>query len=331
MKYRVLFFFRCRDAFGHSIEALFHTLIPKINDSEYLELPYATILISNMLKNIYFAYLNQSKINHITGDCHYIMMGLSKRNRNILTIHDCVILSRLSKWNPKFWFFKWFWFDLPIKKADTVTVISEKTKNEVLNYVNCPSDKLLVIPNYVNPNFKYSPKVFNKKQPVILQVGTNLNKNLPNLILAIKGVNCKLVIIGKLLKEQETMLSENKIFYSNFYNLTQKELINQYIEADIISFISTYEGFGMPVIESQAIGRALITSDVNPMKEIAGDGACLVDPYDYIAIKKAINNIISDDLYRELLISKGVENSKKYSFDKVTQMYRSLYLSKENL
>ena len=140
-----------------------------------------------------------------------------------------------------------------------------------------------------------------------------------------------MVIIGKLLKEQETMLSENKIFYSNFYNLTQKELINHYIEADIVSFISTYEGFGMPVIESQAIGRALITSDVNPMKEIAGGGACLVDPYDYIAIKKAINNIISDDLYRELLISKGVENSKKYSFDKVTQMYRSLYLSKENL
>ncbi len=82
-------------------------------------------------------------------------------------------------------------------------------------------------------------------------------------------------------------------------------MLEAYHRADIVSLVSTYEGFGMPIIEGQAIGRAVIAGNVASMPEIAGDGACLVDPYDVPAIRTGILRIINDPEYRESLIARG--------------------------
>ena len=57
-------------------------------------------------------------------------------------------------------------------------------------------------------------------------------------------------------------------------------MADRYAAADIIIFPSLYEGFGLPILEGQKAGRAVLTSNIPPMTEVAGGGACLVDPYD---------------------------------------------------
>ena len=63
-------------------------------------------------------------------------------------------------------------------------------------------------------------------------------------------------------------------------------MIQEYKDADLISFPSTFEGFGMPIIEGQAVGRPVITSNIEPMVSVAADAAILVDPFNIESIRE---------------------------------------------
>ena len=81
----------------------------------------------------------------------------------------------------------------------------------------------------------------------------------------------------------------------------------------------------MPIIEGQATGRPILTSNIPPMTEVAGDGACLVNPYETNSIKKGFLSIINDSVYREKLITKGSENVKRFSIEHIITQYEQLY------
>ncbi len=70
--------------------------------------------------------------------------------------------------------------------------------------------------------------------------------------------------------------------------LTIDEVVDQYHKCDLVSFVSTYEGFGMPIVEANAIGRPVFTATVASMPEVAADAACLVDPFDVQAIRNGV-------------------------------------------
>ena len=80
-------------------------------------------------------------------------------------------------------------------------------------------------------------------------------------------------------------------------NLTHEEIVSEDRKADIINFPSLFEGFGMPIIEGQATGRIVITSNLSPMKEVAGNGAILVDPYSVNEIRNAYLSVIQNKRY----------------------------------
>ena len=89
-------------------------------------------------------------------------------------------------------------------------------------------------------------------------------------------------------------------------------------------FPSFYEGFGIPIIEAQAHGLPVITSNVTAMPEVAGDAALLVNPYNSDEILQAIEKL--EDLeIRKSLIEKGYKNIKKYSLEQVAKQYINWY------
>jgi glycosyltransferase involved in cell wall biosynthesis len=254
------------------------------------------------------------------------MLGVDKKS-TVLTIHDCVFKTQFSKWNPKYWIINWLWYQLPIRRSNVITTISEKTKREVVELTGIQESKIRIIPNFYDPRFQYIPKEFNKTCPRILQIGTKENKNLPRVIAALKGINCILDIIGPLDNSLIQLLTENKIRYINSVNIPFEELKKKYEESDLVLFISTYEGFGMPIIEANIVGRPLITSNLSPMNEIAANSALKVNPYDILDIKLAILQIIADEDLRRELIKNGLMNAERYNINTIANKYTSLYES----
>jgi glycosyltransferase involved in cell wall biosynthesis len=287
--------------------------------------PFPSSSISNIVKNILYSRKNQAPINHVTGDIHYVICAFDKKNLNVLTIHDCVLMYKVPKNSIKYWVYKWLWLDLPVKHASIITTISEKTKQDIIHFTGCQSSKVILIPNYVNPIFKFSEYKFNKLYPTILQIGNSANKNLDRVIEAIKDIPCKLQVIGKLQPHQVKSLKDNKIDFNASFNLGIQEVSLMYRQCDLVVFASTFEGFGMPVIEANQCGRPVVTSNISPIKEVARDSACLVNPLEVSAIRKGILRVIQDDEYRNDLTQKGIQNAKRFQMEQVIQQYVSIY------
>jgi glycosyltransferase involved in cell wall biosynthesis len=169
------------------------------------------------------------------------------------------------------------------------------------------------------------PYRFNKEKPTLLQIGTNENKNISRLIEAIEGLSCKLIIVGQPKEHLLKMLKFYSIAHEWRTNLSAQELINEYVKCDIVSFVSTLEGFGLPIVEAQAIGRPVLTSNCSSMPEVAGAGACLVNPYEVQDIRNGIRKIMNDDTYREQLITIGFENVKRFELESICKMYINIY------
>jgi glycosyltransferase involved in cell wall biosynthesis len=91
-----------------------------------------------------------------------------------------------------------------------------------------------------------------------------------------------------------------------------------------MSFISTYEGFGMPILEAQATGTPIVTSNISPMKDIAGKGAILVNPYDEKSIVNGYRTCLLKENVHRLKIEAG-ENIKRFKIESIIRMYMNIY------
>ncbi len=325
-KPQVNFFQRkARSAGNFSVEIIFDDVRNRLADSITAVTSYSryeSIGLFRRLYNCIEAAFRQKQVNHVTGDINYLGLFLQPR-KTIHTILDCVFLDRSAGLKHKV--LKLFWLTIPVKRAAYITAISESTKKEILKYADCDPAKIIVIPVAISERFVRKDKAFNKARPIILQVGTAPNKNLPRLIKALSGIPCQLQIVGKQNSEYELLLKETGIDFTYQWGLSEEEMIEKYIQADIIAFASTYEGFGMPILEAQTVGRPVITSNILSMPEVAADAACLVDPFNEASIRDAFLKVIADDDYRNTLVQKGFENIKRYHGDTIAKQYLDLY------
>jgi glycosyltransferase involved in cell wall biosynthesis len=325
MKTRILFIERKFWEFV-SIEKVFRQVASGLSKEKF-ETSFQKLSFGNqfsgVLKNLLFFRKPEADIYHVTGHVHYIALVLPA-NKTILTIHDLGFLH--TRKGLRRALLKKLFLDLPVKKLKYITAVSEATKREIIKYTNCVEEKIRVIENPLGENFfSTEKKTFNQKCPTILQIGTSPNKNLANLIKALKGLNCRLKIIGKLDEASIAYLRDNQIQYENKFDLDDAEIKNEYRKADIVTFCSTFEGFGLPIIEAQAMRVPVVTSDISPLKEVAGDAAFLANPNDYMSIQSGILKIIGDEKYREDLIEKGILNIERFRPQKISSLYENLY------
>lgn len=317
-------FFRKRLPRNNSIEELFLGLIPFISKETKVvvsEVPNSGASPIVMLKNIKFARSKKEQINHISGDVHYLVLAFEKNS--ILTIHD--VKSAFSGSVVKQFYIRLFWFWLPALFVTRISVISQFTKTELERIIPFAKDKIRVIHNPIHQNLVLAPHQFNIKKPQILFIGTKPNKNLERSFEAIRELDCCAMIIGTLTDAQENLLKEFQIDYRNKINLTFEEVVDCYRNCDLVCFASTYEGFGMPIIEAQAMGKPVVTSNVGAMLEVSNNSACLVNPLDVNSIRDGILKICEQKAYRELLITDGLENIKRFQPEYIAEQYVELY------
>ncbi len=309
-----------------SIEVLFDSLRKHLPDTLQYQVVRSSFVNSGWGKKLYntfeILFKSQGDINHITGDVHYIAIFMKKR-KTILTIHDLNLLNLPSAFKRTI--HRWFWLEIPIRKSQVVTVISQTTKEQILQHTHCPPEKIRVIYNCVSSAFKAHPKEFREREPIILQVGIKPNKNLGRVAEALEGISCQLEIIGKPLERDLALLEKYKINYRWEVDLTNEQVVQKYIDCDMLVFISTYEGFGLPIIEANAVGRPVVTSNISSMPEVAGDAAHLVDPFSVSSIRSGIVKVIREPSYREQLIKNGWNNCQRFMPSTIAAAYAQLY------
>lgn len=231
-----------------------------------------------------------------------------------------------------------FWWKLQYQYLKKVAVhyiaISESTKQDIIECLDIPEEKISVIPCAANEKYRPVHDEVDKKrikdkyqipESFLLFVGNfNPRKNLKRIFLAYdmvkeKGIRHKLVVAGEYGwkfdqdKELSTIKEKDSILFLGF--VPDEDMPCLYSMADLFLFPTLYEGFGIPIIEAQQCGTAVLTSQSSSMPEVTGDSAVLVNPYDEKEIAKGILAVVTNPVFKEELIKKGLENQKRYSWD----------------
>jgi glycosyltransferase involved in cell wall biosynthesis len=327
---RVAYLCRAPGTF-RSIEELFSTIIhalPSDVKSMVQLAPKGGANLWALIRNCFWAAsLDGCELFHITGDIHYVILFILK-SPSILTIHDLRFFeeSRGIK-RLVFW---WFWLYLPSLRARKITVISEFTKARLLYFCPINQQKVYVIPNCVAPDFVPMPRRWNPLKSRVLFIGTTPNKNLERVAKACQGLSVSLAVLGRLSPIQAKVLDTCGLSYDEFCDLARSDVVRLYHDSDLLIFVSTYEGFGLPILEAQAIGRPVITSNISPMVDVAGKGALFVDPFDVDSIRIGIIRVLCDAALREHLVSEGFRNIKGYTAESTAARYTSLYCDAVN-
>lgn len=322
---KVTYIYRKQSPRYFSIETVFHTIQSVLGDlgveiSEH-SVSRSGASLSAIFSNMQYARKLRADVLHITGDVHYV--SLVTKGPVVLTVHD--IGSALKGGRIKRFIIGMLWFWLPALCVQRITVISEFSARELLKVVPFARKKIRVIQNPLTLSCTYYPLEFHSECPVVLVVGTKENKNLDRIARALIGVNCQLLIIGHLSEPQVQLLKECGLRYRNMFDVPSDQMQDVYRQCDILCFASTYEGFGLPIIEAQAAGRPVITSTVASMPEVAGDGALFVDPYRTYEIREAVLRLIGDEPLRNSLIEKGLNNVKRFMPENIARQYLLLY------
>jgi glycosyltransferase involved in cell wall biosynthesis len=320
---KITYFNRDKRPGNFSIEELFDNIKNNL-PNDFLRSDFFLNPSISRLKNILSASKYSGDVNHITGDINFIALGLKTKN-TILTVHDLGYFENPVHNRFRKAIYKLIWLTLPFKRVRFISTVSEFTKSKILQYFPISESKIRVIPNPIDSRYKYSPKVFNESKPTILAIGTGDHKNFTRLIDATKGLSCKLCFVGKLNEKILVQLHEAGVEYENSFHISREDVIQKYIDCDILFFASLYEGFGMPIVEANAVGRPVITSNCASMPEIAANAAIIVDPYSTAEIKNAISVIVSNRDKRDELIKNGLQNVKRFEISSIIEKYVSLY------
>ena len=287
----------------------------------HTRLPYSNNALGT-LANLLLFRPPPADIYHITGHVHYVALRLPPE-KTILTVHDLGILR--NRTGVRHSVIKKLFFDWPLRRLRYMTAISEATMLEIVEKTDCEPAKITVINNPIDPKMQNGHHEFRTEKPVILLVGTAPHKNLNRVVEAVTGLDCRLMIIGNVSRELTNLLKDSSVEFENAKAENDEQLYAVFKRSDLVVFCSTFEGFGLPIIEAQAMGIPLITSDIAPMNQIAGDGALLVDPYDVSQIRNAVGRLISDPDLRLRLVANGTKNVTRFDPKKIAEEYVRVY------
>ncbi len=308
-----------------SIEGLFKTIsaaLPKefVAYSFFVSSPRAnpTSVLSN-LRSVFS--IGKADLFHVTGDIHYAVLAIWRRP-SVLTIHDLRFLDDAR--GMKRCLLWLFWLYLPCLRATRITVISEFTRRRLFAHCRLNSKKVQVIGNCVSVSFQASAKKWSV-HPRLLLVGTTPNKNLERVVKSCFGIDVALIILGRLENHQRDLLISSALAFEEHHSLDQLQVVALYQSCDLVCFLSTYEGFGLPILEAQAVGRPILTSNIAPMCDVAGAGALTVDPFSESAIREGLLALLTQPVLRSEIVRLGFDNVRHYSASAIAAQYADLY------
>lgn len=220
------------------------------------------------------------------------------------------------------------------KKAKRIATISEYSKNDIVEKYGIKNTLIDNVSCGIKD--KFQPINEEEKRAVRLKYAEGKNyfffvgsmhprKNVTRLLEAFElfkkntGSDMKLILSGHILWDDESVKNIlNKLQYKNdivFTGRVNDEDLKYLLgSAYCLSFVPTFEGFGLPIVEAFQSGVPVICSNTTSMPEVAGDATILVDPFDVSEIANAMGKINGNESLRSELISRGLVQKNKFTW-----------------
>jgi glycosyltransferase involved in cell wall biosynthesis len=224
----------------------------------------------------------------------------------VVTVHDLAVLHHPETFN--LWTRRYSRLCVPrvVRAARIVIAVSESTKQDLVEFLTVPPDRVRVVPNGVADAF--GPDGPAESGDYVLSVGTlEPRKNLGRLIEAGRRLGAEVRIAG----ERGWGRIELGDGVRWLGRVSDEELARLYRGAKCLAYPSLYEGFGLPIVEAMACGTPVVTSRGGATEEVAGGAAVLVDPDDPASIASGIEQA---GLRRDELRRLGLERARAFSW-----------------
>jgi len=226
---------------------------------------------------------------------------------------------------------------LAVARADHVICISEQTKRDLIEILGVEASKISVV--YLGFNLISHDKpvtiTVGQSRPFILYVGNREgHKNFERLLIAyatsikLKN-NFDLICFGggAFSDKEKALMQQLGVSVDRVSQVSGNDalLAGYYRASSAFVYPSLYEGFGIPPLEAMSFDCPVVCSNLSSIPEVVGDAGEMFDPYDPDSIRVAIERVVDDVQLQEVLISRGRERIKLFSWERCAQETLDVY------
>jgi glycosyltransferase involved in cell wall biosynthesis len=272
-----------------------------------------------------------------------LVVPLANRVPSVVTVHDLAFLRYPEQLPAK----RRAWLVAATRvsahRARRVITISQRTADDLREWLKLPEDRVEVIPLAPSPRILpvtgTSLDVFRMKEnidrPYVLAVGTlEPRKNLPTLLRAFARIRDdiphQLVLVGPegwLTGDLRQTLVElnlgDRLRMTGF--VSDDELGGWYSAADLFAFPSHYEGFGLPSVEAMRCGAPVLASNSSSFPEVVGDAGVLISPNDGDLWAETMKDLLGNPAHLADLRSKGYARAETFSWTRTAAETYTVY------
>ena len=271
------------------------------------------------------------------------VVPLAWRGASVVTVHDLAFLQYPEHLSAR----RRTWLRaavrLSVRRADRVIAVSRSTADDLVARLGVPSEQVAVIHSAPSPaicamdgasleRFRRRNKIM---RPFILAVGTlEPRKNMPMLLrafaMARKAIPHDLVIVGpqgwltgELRQAVRDLDLGGRLRLTGFVSDT--DLAGWYSAADLFTFPSYYEGFGLPAVEAMRCGTPVLASDSSCFPEVIGEAGVLLPPHDVSAWASTIVDLLNDSSRLQLHSRRGLARAAEFTWSRTAQSTHAVY------
>lgn len=289
---------------------------------------------------------DELKLDLYHGLSHELPVGIEKtKTRTVVTMHDLLFIKQpelFSKIDCAMYQKKYL---RSCKVANHIIAVSEQTKRDLLELTGTPEEKVEVVYQGCRPEFKMLVSETQKKslkakyrlpENFLLNVGAfETRKNQMLILKALKAgnIDMPLVIAGRrtdFMKELQQYIAKNGLHCQVrlLPDFPENELPALYQCATLFVFPSTYEGFGIPVVEAMTSGIPVIAATGSCLEESGGPDSVYVNPNDEEELAARIKELLDDEQRRNSMMVKGLGYAQRFSdrsiADNLIRIYKNL-------
>jgi len=272
------------------------------------------------------------------------------RARRVITIHDLSFLIIPEVADPGNRAYLGQHVPRAARQANRVIAVSETTRQDVIERLRIRPERVITVPNGVEPHFRPLPHAdlialapavqarLGLPPRYLLHVGTiEPRKNLVRLIGAFMGLVASgrddghdLVLAGRrgwmyeaVFDAAEASGLRERIHFLDY--VPEPDLPLLYNLATVFVYPSLYEGFGLPVLEAMACGTPVVAARTPALVELVGNAAMLIDPTDETSITVVLELLIEDPARRQTLYQAGLTRAARYPWSAAANLMLGVY------